>query len=315
MKYTNDELIKKSKPLSDTEKGNCKSTINVIKNLLKSFGFTLTNEKIISNDDDLDYGFSMRKDNHIYTVLLQGSYGNGTGVRQESDVDISIICDDVWVGKYTRFSARDYKFCDSSFSILSLKCALVNHINSQYPSMANNSNKCIDFAGNDTSRKNVDIVPALRYRDYSNDVYCNPDNFVRGICIITNDGRQIINYPEQTRDNSIYKNNETNYFYKKIVRIIKSIKLDMEDDGNRYAALISSFGLESLLYNVPNDIIKGLYTNMQERIHAVSEYLYENRGNICIYKEPNEILNIFDNPSNDIESYRNFIISLRGYIQ
>lgn len=55
--------------------------------------------------------------------------------------------------------------------------------------------------------------------------------------------------------------------------------------------------------------------NMQERIHAVSEYLYENRGNICIYKEPNEILNIFDNPSNDIESYRNFIISLRGYIQ
>lgn len=315
MKYTNEELVKKSKSLSDSEKRNCESTVNVVKTLLKTFGFSLTNEKAIDNDDGLDYGFSMKKDNHLYTVLLQGSYGNGTGVRRESDVDISIICEDVWIGNYTRFSARDYNFCDSSFSILDLKSQLSNFINNHYPSMVRESNKCIDFAGNGSSRKNVDIVPALRYRDYSNDLYCNPNNYVKGICIKTRNGMKIINYPEQTRDNSIHKNNETNYYYKKIVRIIKSIKSDMEDEGNSYASSVSSFGLESLLYNVPNDVINGNYDTMCDRVIAVIDYLVSNKGYFCNYKEPNGILNIFDNSSNDIEVYRNFIVSLKRYVQ
>lgn len=315
MRYTNEELVKKSKSLSESEKRNCESTVNVVKTLLKSFGFCLTDEKTIDNDDGLDYGFSMKKDNYFYTVLLQGSYGNGTGVRRESDVDIAIICEDVLIGNFTRFSARDYHFCNSSFSILDLKSQLSSFINNYYPSMVKESNKCIDFAGNGSSRKNVDIVPALRYRDYSNDLYCDRKNYVKGICIMTRNGMKIINYPEQTRDNSIDKNKNTNYYYKKIVRILKSIKLDMENEGNEYASSVSSFGLESLLYNVPNDVINGNYDTMCERVIAIIDFLVLNKGNFCIYKEPNGILNIFDNSSNDIEVYRNFIVSLKRYVQ
>ena len=89
----------------------------------------------------------------------------------------------------------------------------------------------------------------------------------------------------------------------------------MEDEGNSYASSVSSFGLESLLYNVPNDVINGNYDTMCERVIAVIDYLVSNKGYFCNYKEPNGILNIFDNSSNDIEVYRNFIVSLKRYVQ
>lgn len=317
MEYTNDDLNRRAKALSDSEKQSCVSTINVVKKLLELFGFELTIKKNFYDDvdDEMNYAFLLKKDKYSFTVLLQGSYGNGTGVRQESDVDISLICEDVWVGKYNKFLPKDYNFCNSSFSILDLKSRLTNFINSYYPTKAKEANKCIDFQGNGTSRKNVDIVLALRYRDYSNDLDCNPNNFVKGICIKTLDGKEIINYPEQTKDNSILKNKQTNYFYKKIVRIIKNIKLDMEKNGVIPSKVISSFGLESMLFNVQNNVIIGPYDNMKSRINSIINYLYSEKENIIQFMEPNKILKIFDNPKNKIEDYQYFIVSLRRYVQ
>ena len=75
MKYTNDTLNYYAKPLSKSEKDNCESTIRVVKNILEDFGFETTRSTSYSNEDDLDYSYTMVKDNHEYTILLQGSYG------------------------------------------------------------------------------------------------------------------------------------------------------------------------------------------------------------------------------------------------
>ena len=48
----------------------------------------------------------------------------------------------------------------------------------------------------------------------------------------------------------IAKNKETKYNFKKCVRIIKSMREDMEKNGYAVSSKISSFGLESLLWNV-----------------------------------------------------------------
>ena len=45
-------------------------------------------------------------------------------------------------------------------------------------------------------------------------------------------------------------------------------------------------------------MINGNYDTMCERVIAIIDFLVLNKGNFCIYKEPNGILNIFDNPEN-----------------
>ena len=100
----------------------------------------------------------------------------------------------------------------------------------------------------------MDIVPSLRYKDYTNDIYLNKNNCISGVLIKTNDGKEIINYPEQSRINSIEKNKKTAYYYKKIVRILKNIKNDMIETGVSGINSVSSYGLECLVYNVPNTI-------------------------------------------------------------
>lgn len=315
MKYTNETLSYYAKPLSKSEKDNCESTIRVVINILEDFGFRTTRSKNGSNEDELDYSYTMVKNNHEFTILLQGSYGNGTGVRQESDVDVSIISESVWHGEYNHFKQSDYGFVGSNFSILDFKTNLANFINLNYPNTIKIGNKCIDFEGNGSSRKNVDLVPCLRYRDYTNDIQRDPDNYVGGIYINCNDGNYIINYPEQTRTNSTRKNNDTNYFYKKVVRILKNIKDDMKDNGIMSANAVSSFALESIIYNVPNSIIDGYYNSMYERINAVITYLYNCKNSIKFFKEPNEILYIFDNPNNVYEGICDFINDLWRFFE
>lgn len=61
---------------------------------------------------------------------------------------------------------------------------------------------------------------------------------------------RIINYPEQHIKLGISKNKVTKYNFKKCVRIIKSMREDMEESGYAVSSKISSFGLESLLWNV-----------------------------------------------------------------
>ena len=79
--YTNEQLIKYSKPLSKTEKEYCESSIHVFETILENYGFTITKKSHYSNDDELNYGFHVKKDSLEFTILLQGSYGNGTCVR------------------------------------------------------------------------------------------------------------------------------------------------------------------------------------------------------------------------------------------
>ena len=77
----------------------------------------------------------------------------------------------------------------------------------------------------------------------------NPDNYIGGIVIKADDGEEIINYPEQHIANGRKKNNNTNYYYKKMVRMLKKMRYLMNDNKYSSANNVSSFGLESLLWN------------------------------------------------------------------
>ena len=181
MYYTEEQIEQYSKPLSDSEKRSCESTINVFETILQKYGFSVTRKNFDEMDsEDLNHRFHVKKDNIEFTIFLQGSYGNGTCVRQDSDVDIAMICESTFWTKYpTGKSRANYGFTSSDFNIVEFKdefCKFIKSLNSSYK--VENHDKCIFFEGNGSSRKDMDIVPSLRYRDYSNDYYCNPKNFI-----------------------------------------------------------------------------------------------------------------------------------------
>lgn len=71
---------------------------------------------------------------------------------------------------------------------------------------------------------------------------------------VTNDvGRQIVNYPQQQYDNAVAKHRRTNDRFKKMVRIVKNLAVEMDDAGVAAAKPIPSFLIESLVYNVPDE--------------------------------------------------------------
>ena len=151
-------------------------------------------------------------------------------------------------------------------------------------------------------------MPCRRYRDYRSDYLKDVSNYIHGIVITPDHGNRIINYPEQHIANGRKKNTDTNRYYKKMVRIIKKMRYLMSDYGYKEADQVSSFGLESLLWNLPDDLFMR-YSTYRYEFGEIVEYLYTNKDEIDTYKEANGI-KLLCPTSIDVKNYRNFVDQL-----
>ena len=91
MDFTEKELENYSKPLSDTEKEQCKHAIDMVKDALISKGYILT-KSLSTYNDEMSLYYELR--DTLYgklTIILQGSYANNTNIRRVSDVDIAVV--------------------------------------------------------------------------------------------------------------------------------------------------------------------------------------------------------------------------------
>ena len=116
-------------------------------------------------------------------------------------------------------------------------------------------NKSIKVDGN-TYRKQADTVPAFGMHHIYNSDNKDYSNYNEGITIYADDGQVINNFPKQHIALGRSKNVATNHYYKKMVRIAKKLRYMMEDYGYHGATNVSSFGVESLLWNISNDVFK-----------------------------------------------------------
>ncbi len=172
-------------------------------------------------------------------------------------------------------------------------------------------NKSIKIHGN-SYRKDADSVPALRYRDYSYDYRFDPENYVGGILIKADDGTEVINYPEQHIKNGIDKNKRTNLYFKKMVRIAKEMRYQMQDEGYEFAQKASSFGIECLLYNVPDEIF-AKYDYYKYIFDDIVEFLYDNKHSINSFVEVNGIKKLCYDSDDREKIYKGFIDDLKGF--
>jgi len=315
MKFTEQQLKYYAQPLSETEIEKCKNAIRMVRDTMKETGFTSDSDDIENFiEGTLTFGTILRNKNNNRKVklFLQGSFANDTNVKGESDVDIAIILESTFKAKYRPgVIATTYGHVNSMDSLYIFKNDVQKALEYKFGNDVIRKDKSIKINGN-TYRVDADTVPSMRYRDYSNDYRDLEDNYIDGIVIHPDSGGEIINYPEWHIKNGKSKNISTNYMYKKMVRIIKKIRYLMQERGYSSANKVSSFGLESLLWNIP-DRVYATYSSIYR--YTFDELIkYVQRESISNFKEVNGIKDLF--PTQQIlNDYKRFIDDINNFYE
>lgn len=316
MKFTERQLQDYSKPLSASEEERCKNAIRMIRDALITEGYS-DNGNLIKAYEANTYSFSLRMSKSYgndVVLLLQGSYANNTNIRQNSDVDIAVILESTFVSEYRPGVTREnYGFTKSDYKFVTFKDEIQRSMERKFGiSTVERKNKSIKVVGN-SYRVDGDVVPAFRLRDYREDYSFNDENYLRGIEIRPDKGLYIRNYPEVHIKNGKEKNIETSYYYKRYVRIIKKMREIMKDHSITSASKVSSFGLESLLWNVPNSVINS-YSILRFSFDEILKFLQTNVDLFESYKEANGIKPLFENQM-EISEYRQFINDINVFYE
>lgn len=313
MKFRETSLKLYAAPLSETEDTKCKRAIEAIRDALKGLGYT-DDQKGISllESDTLAYSVSMRKNYSTEKVhiFIQGSYANNTCVRNESDVDIAVMREDIY----------EYSFGENFVSstierkneAIQLKNAIETILRKHFPYQVHRGNKSIKVDGN-TYRKQADTVPCLSMNYYYRSHLKDYSVAHQGVIIFADDGTIVRNFPKQHIANGKSKNNRTNYYYKKMVRIMKKMRHLMSECGYACADNVSSFGLESLLWNIPDwYFTKNSYYGLAFK--EIVTYAYTHKSNLVNYYEANGIKKLCPS-QRDVEKYSKFIDELYVFFE
>lgn len=189
------------------------------------------------------------------TTFVQGSYANRTNVRRDSDVDVGVL----YTGTFhydlpPGLSADQLGITPATYLYKQYKDeverALVDYFGREY---VTRGNKAFDVNEN-TYRVDADVVAVFEYRQYylaqTGRIY-----YHSGTALKTDrEGRLVTNFPQQQYDNGVAKNDETGRQFKKLVRIVKSLRNEMEDAGIAEARPMASFLLEGLVWNWPSEL-------------------------------------------------------------
>lgn len=313
MKFKEATLKLYAAPLSATEDTKCKRAIEAIRDALSDLGYTDDQRGIgLLESDTLSYAVSMRNkySTERIHIFIQGSYANNTCVRNESDVDIAVVREDIYEyawGENLKLTTEDKRK-----EAKALKDAVERVLRNRFPAQVHRGNKSIKVDGN-TYRKQADTVPCISlhyyYRSHLNDYSTHRD----GVVIFADDGSIIRNFPKQHIANGRAKNVTTNHYYKKMVRIMKKMRHLMSDYGYSSADKVSSFGLESLLWNIPDSYFTKWYTYGYE-FKELIQFLQNNQRILINGLEANGIKVLCPTQA-EVTAYTNFINDLKDFVE
>jgi len=210
----------------------------------------LNAEKVVRNAIDSSgtlQGKSIR-------VFAQGSYRNNTNIPGESDVDIAVICDDIFFPDYPEGTNQTtFRNIDADYTYTSFKNgveqALVSYLGR---SAVRRGNKALALKET-TYHVDADVAPFFEHRRYDKD-----GSYLSGVELRPDNGSpfNVINWPEQHYRHGVEKNTATGRRYKAFVRILKSLRDEMETQGIAVAKEIPrGFLLECLGWNVSNELL------------------------------------------------------------
>jgi len=201
-------------------------------------------------------------------VFLQGSYRNRTNTRGESDVDIGVVCYATFFGDYPEGTDRStFGNSPATYHYPQFKDevgeALVAHFGS---GAVRRGNKAFDVR--ETSyHLEADVAPFFEHRRYTRD-----GRYESGVELQPDKGGRVINWPEQHYENGNAKNDRTRRRYRALVRILKNLRNEMDENSRAAAKPIVGFLVECLVWNTADNVFG--HSTYGEDLKAVLTYLY-----------------------------------------
>ncbi|GBG06195.1 nucleotidyltransferase [Paenibacillus agaridevorans] len=257
-----DTFTKWSKRSSDNEEEKCERALSMIKSAIKE-------------DDQIK--------NSDISFIPQGSYHNNTNVRLNSDVDICVkLKSTVFYELPEGMKMEDFGMTPSNYTftdyLKDIERALVKKFGREN---VKKGKKAFDVKSN-TYRVDADVVACFEHRRYNKD-----GTYITGTQFYSSNGEKVVNFPEQHYINGVKKNDETRRNYKRVVRIIKRLKQTMVEEGVEGLDNISSFLIECLVWNVPNNQFNN--NKYVEDVRNVLTYLYHETKEESKCKEWGEV--------------------------
>lgn len=249
MSVTEEQLRSWARPPSQTEETKCSNAENSIKKAIKA------SEKLSKRN---------------IRVFTQGSYANNTNARRLSDVDVAILCKDIFFYQLPEGRTADsFGITPASYKFSQFKSevhvALVDYFGQNN---VKRGNKAFDIDAN-SYHVEADVAPFfdhLRYNDNG--------TILAGVQLFSDTQDKVINWPDQHMENGRSKNKTTGGRFKSMVRIAKVL-------NDRLDESVPGFLLECLFWNVPNskfgnplfetDLRKALFYLWEELNKATSD--------------------------------------------
>jgi len=191
-----------------------------------------------------------------FSVFLQGSYGNETNILIDSDVDIIIRLDETYCADTTALAEgakANYTgtFTAATYGYDEFKADVLAWLQKEYGDAVVPGKKAIFIKG-DGNRRDADVLVCNEHRRYLAASTGVDELYEKGICFWSGSIR-IENYPKQHADNCTTKNQDTDQWFKRMVRVYKNMRNRMIDDGYIDEGVAPSYFLEGMLWSVPNE--------------------------------------------------------------
>lgn len=232
-KFTEQTLDGWRKPASETEEQKISNAISMIKDAI--------------NLHDTLKSMSIE-------IIVQGSYGNNTNIKIDSDIDVCAMLKDTFYYDLRDGATKaNYNIGDGTNDFADYRKYIIEVLIKKFGiDHIVVGNKSIQIKSN-TYRVQADVIPAFQYRNYRQDKNNDINNFTEGIKFISAKNETVINYPKQHIQNGISKNTNTTRKFKRAIRLYKCIKNKMIEDGLPVPKSINPFLIEGLLWNTPNN--------------------------------------------------------------
>lgn len=269
-KFTEEQLKLYTRPPSNTEESKLQNSEKMVRDAISS------DEKLKKKSTE---------------TFGQGSYANNTNVRLNSDIDINVCytggfffdlpkdAEEKDVG-IDHLSASEYTYSEFKDDV---ENALINKFGKEF---IERNDKCITVLPN-TNRIITDVVPTWSYRRYNKN-----KSFESGTRFFSDNNKTITNFPKQHIANGIEKNKATSRRFKRLVRLHRQLRYKMIDDGEEVSDNITSFLLECLVWNVPNNKIDN-YNSWNDRLKESIAFIFNNTIKKSDCEEWGEVSELF----------------------
>lgn len=216
--------------------------------------------------------------------FLQGSYGNDTNIRADSDVDVvmeltgiyyydlSALPSDQELAYRNNHPSADYSFKEFRVDVMAT-------LTERFGTDVVPGTKAIAIKANGNRRK-TDVLACVEHHKVTYYVPGQPEQKTDGICFFKSHGTRVVNYPRLHSQNLTAKHQATKAWFKPLIRIFKNARQRLIEEGALQPGVAPSYYIEGLLYNVPLQRFGTTYVkSMFECLVCLSQA--DKRGFVC----------------------------------